>query len=122
MCVHLGLHVKCPTFLIDFKQIWIRLTHFNPLNAELNPICHLLALSGGHHILHVRGIRVNRTVQQKTSRKSVQRKPSLYMRTGMTKLKRRFSRFCDYDQKTANYFIHILSLFNVITYSYAAIH
>jgi hypothetical protein len=27
---------------------------FNPLNAELNPICHLLALLGTHHILHVR--------------------------------------------------------------------
>jgi len=25
----------------------------NPLNAELNPICHLLALLGAHHILHV---------------------------------------------------------------------
>jgi hypothetical protein len=25
----------------------------NPLNAELNPICHLLTLLGTHHILHV---------------------------------------------------------------------
>ena len=32
----------------------------NPLNAELNPICHLLALLGAHHIFHVSGIRVNR--------------------------------------------------------------
>jgi hypothetical protein len=31
---------------------------FNPLNAELNPICHLLALLGAHHILHVCRIRV----------------------------------------------------------------
>jgi len=31
---------------------------FNPLNAELNPICHLLALLGAQHILHVRMIRV----------------------------------------------------------------
>jgi len=30
----------------------------NPLNAELNPICHLLALLA-HHILHVSGLRVN---------------------------------------------------------------
>ena len=30
----------------------------NPLNAELNPICHLLALLGDHHILHVSRIRV----------------------------------------------------------------
>jgi len=34
---------------------------FNPLKAELNPICHLLALVGGHHILHVSRIRVNFT-------------------------------------------------------------
>ena len=32
--------------------------HFNPLNAQLNPICHLLALLGAHHILHVSRIRV----------------------------------------------------------------
>jgi hypothetical protein len=31
----------------------------NTLNAELNPICHLLALLGAHHILLVSRIRVN---------------------------------------------------------------
>ena len=31
----------------------------NPLNAELNHICHLLALLEVHHILHVSRIRVN---------------------------------------------------------------
>jgi hypothetical protein len=30
----------------------------NPLNTELNPICHLLALLGAHHFLHVRRVRV----------------------------------------------------------------
>ena len=30
----------------------------NPLNAELNPICHLLALLGAHDFLHVSRIRV----------------------------------------------------------------
>jgi len=30
----------------------------SPLNAKLNPICHLLALLGAHHILHVSRIRV----------------------------------------------------------------
>jgi len=30
----------------------------NPLNAELNPICHLLALLGVYHFLHVSRIRV----------------------------------------------------------------
>ena len=33
---------------------------FNPINAELNPTFHLLALLGAHHILHVSRIRVNR--------------------------------------------------------------
>jgi len=34
-------------------------TNLNPLNAQLNPICHLLALLGARHILHVSRIRVN---------------------------------------------------------------
>jgi hypothetical protein len=33
--------------------------HFNPLNAELNLICHLLALLGDHHFLYVSRVRVN---------------------------------------------------------------
>jgi len=33
---------------------------FNPLKAKLNPSCHLLALLGAHHILHVSRVRVNR--------------------------------------------------------------
>jgi len=32
---------------------------FNPLNTELNPIRHLLALLGAHHILQVSRLRVN---------------------------------------------------------------
>jgi hypothetical protein len=31
----------------------------NPLNTELNPICHLLALLGAHHIPHISGVRDN---------------------------------------------------------------
>ena len=31
---------------------------FNPLNAELNPIRHLLALVGARHIVHVSRVRV----------------------------------------------------------------
>ena len=30
----------------------------NPLNAELNPICHLLALLGAHPVLHVSRVKV----------------------------------------------------------------
>jgi hypothetical protein len=33
--------------------------HANPVNAELNPICRLLAPLGPHHVLHVSRIRVN---------------------------------------------------------------
>jgi hypothetical protein len=38
--------------------------NINPFNAELNPICHLLALLGAHHILHVSRIRVKRDLQE----------------------------------------------------------
>jgi len=31
----------------------------NPLNAKLNPICHLLAFFVAHRILHVSRIRIN---------------------------------------------------------------
>ena len=36
----------------------------NPLNADLNPIRHLLALLGAHHILHVSRIRVNKLLSK----------------------------------------------------------
>ena len=37
--------------------------NINLLNAELNPICHLLALLA-HHIFHVSGLRVKMDVQE----------------------------------------------------------
>jgi len=37
--------------------------NINTLIAELNPICHLLALLGAHHILHVSRIRFKRQVK-----------------------------------------------------------
>jgi hypothetical protein len=40
--------------------------NINTLNTELNPICHLLALLGAHHILHVSGIRVKPLKQART--------------------------------------------------------
>jgi hypothetical protein len=39
-------------------------TNVNPLNAKLNPICHLLALLAAHHILYVSRIRVNKYIWQ----------------------------------------------------------
>jgi hypothetical protein len=41
----------------EVTREWGKL-YINPLNAELNPICHLLTLLGAHHILHVSRIRV----------------------------------------------------------------
>jgi len=40
------------------KYVQAHVALFNPLNAELNPICYLLALLGAHHFLHVSRIRV----------------------------------------------------------------
>jgi hypothetical protein len=43
------------------KAAWFRFLHcsFNPLNTELNPICHLLALLGDATIVEVSRLRVN---------------------------------------------------------------
>jgi len=40
------------------RSRWAVAQSVNPLNAELNPICPLLALLGVHHFLHVSRIRV----------------------------------------------------------------
>ena len=48
----------CFSWCNSFQQGTESLCHINPLNAKLNPICHLLALFGAHHILHVSRIRV----------------------------------------------------------------
>jgi len=39
---------------------------FNPLNAELNPICHLLGLLGAHPILQISGIKVKLLIFDKS--------------------------------------------------------
>jgi len=43
----------------NFTKQGTKKLYINPLNAKLNPICHLLVLLGAHHILHVSRIRVN---------------------------------------------------------------
>jgi len=65
------IHITKLTFTYQPLEILLRvsarhgchhhgvLSLFNPLHAELNPICHLLALLGAHHIFHVSGLRVN---------------------------------------------------------------
>jgi len=40
--------------------------NFNPLNVELNLICHLLALLGAHHIFHISRIRVKQVAHTHT--------------------------------------------------------
>jgi len=52
---------------VNFKTIktssFVSLTsQINPLNAELNLICHLLALLGAHPILHLSRVRVKYSV------------------------------------------------------------
>jgi hypothetical protein len=51
------MKVKVGTFI--FRSYFRSQSRVNPLNAELNIICHLVALLGAHHILHVSRVRVN---------------------------------------------------------------
>ena len=62
MCLFYYIHIKR---IVVFDNMYILYQKYvynkrvlNPLNAELNPICHLLALIGAHHILHVSRVRV----------------------------------------------------------------
>ena len=50
---------QCELFTqtLSFSPPYITITRINPLNTELNPICHLLSLLGAHHILHISRIR-----------------------------------------------------------------
>jgi hypothetical protein len=51
----------------------------NPLNAELNRICHLLALLGADHILHVSRIKV-KLHKQTTIRIPVSPRKDMYQK------------------------------------------
>jgi len=50
-----------PVITLSFRGSSLLQLQFNTLNAELNPICHLLALFGPHHILYFSRIRVKNT-------------------------------------------------------------
>ena len=52
---------------------------FNPLNVELNPICHLLTLLGAHHILHVSRIMLKRQVKSHLSLAGIIRSSPYYL-------------------------------------------
>jgi len=55
---HINVTIGTEEFLTNIIFL-IDICLFNPLKAELNPICHLLASLGAHHILYVSRIRVN---------------------------------------------------------------
>jgi len=69
----LRIYVKNLVYWVKNKNIQTLRTHisdtvarlihimFNPLNAKLNSICHLLLLLGAHLILYISRIRVNKT-------------------------------------------------------------
>ena len=59
--IHTFLNVKSLTYL----------ELFNSLNAELNPIRHLLAFVGARHILHVNRVRVKRCLNRMQKKNSV---------------------------------------------------
>ena len=56
MCSYLFIIYLLHLILMEVKTLVWRI---NPLNAELNAICHLMALLGAHHIFHVSRITVN---------------------------------------------------------------
>ena len=65
-CLNLFVVHKCMHPHVPALSYWgtvpstnqILIIVFNTLNTELNPICHLLALLGAHHIFHISGLRV----------------------------------------------------------------
>ena len=58
ICVYVNSHPSLHKSVIQACSAPLIFHTINPLNAELNPICHLLALLRAHHILHVSRIRV----------------------------------------------------------------
>ena len=54
---------------------------FNPLDTELNSVCHLLALWGTHHILHVSRLRVKRCSLQEAEHFLASWETASYART-----------------------------------------
>jgi len=67
-CISFLLGVNVYTYIVYIMYIYIMYMYINPLNAELNPICYLLALLGAHHFLHVSRIRVKDTMNERDLR------------------------------------------------------
>jgi hypothetical protein len=49
-----GISKRHPKYL-HWKEL-------NPLNAQLNPTCHLMALLGAYHILRVSRVRIKKDI------------------------------------------------------------
>ena len=60
-CIAINCNYRTAATLYTLETWFVSGTvhNLNPLNAELNPIRHLLALVGVRHIVHVSRIRVN---------------------------------------------------------------
>ena len=56
--------------------------NINPLNAKLNPICHLLALLGAHPILHISRVRVKSTWEDNKNKPRKQAVANFRLNTG----------------------------------------
>ena len=54
----LHMRISLPSCVLLFSPTDMIYVYIKPLNAKLIRICHLLALLGTHHILHVGRIRV----------------------------------------------------------------
>ena len=63
----MGFNSDFKLFKRPFPEVFFN--NFNPLNAELNPICHLLALLRARHILHISRIRVKQSTKKSNFRK-----------------------------------------------------
>jgi hypothetical protein len=62
-----GIRIPICTQKFDEEEFWIKQPlkyHFNPLNAKLNLICHLLALLGGATIVVVSRLRVKVDIRE----------------------------------------------------------
>ena len=59
---------KYMTYVLGFDTLKLSVNAIKPLNAELNPICHLLALLGGATIVVVSRLRVKVCCGEKSCR------------------------------------------------------
>jgi len=59
-----------PLYIYMLLFPWTKVSLINPLNSELNLICHLLALLGAHLILHFSRLRVKDEMEREKKKES----------------------------------------------------